>query len=601
MATPTMTAPDVVERVRQLLASAGVTVNRALIGRVVDAVQNAPTPGPIRPDSLVTMDLNRPQPSQFLARNAAARPDGRTERDKIAVLLSAMGIDSADLTKFTHMTGMDTVQGLAAMLYLQGAAIPDDLAAQLGIDLTVAEQVAGMVRSLVGVVQPGTSAAEIGAHLVGRDVDLERFIPTLSAGTLEEAQAAAREAGASDAQIAAATPLPVSHEQLAAGQAAQLIQAGASTAQAVAREQLGRVWVVGPNGQPMLATLATNYQPPALTGTLGADEFQAIVDQQIAAGASEDEAVEAAEQASNEMYAASQGVDHDPLVGVNAGFVAYRTLPGYQTQQWLPSGEMIGGGGPSGTPQEVAVEPLYHESYMSDYWLMSPEDIATLQDGMVKAGMLTEGEFTPGNPLDSYQQFQLLLGVANNRGDTWMDALSALADMEVEERPTFTPSSYQAPDYDTLAETVYEIFSRDLGREPEEWEVRQLASSFGGYYYQQYQAQTELERQQFLAENELPTEQAISAPAGAVSVGGVPVGGMPPAWQQAIDTQRGYSEEQPFRAPAQEDPYSSFMQYFRERYRPEMDMRRQVVNNAYGRDNLFNSIGRMDTLARGGT
>jgi len=131
-----------------------------------------------------------------------------------------------------------------------------------------------------------------------------------------------------------------------------------------------------------------------------------------------------------------------------------------------------------------------------------------------------------------------------------------------------------------------------------------LAGRLNDYHYQQYEAEVEMERQQFLRDNDLPTAESVGAVSAAEArrnVTGQDVWRMmhgPEAVQ--MGGPQGYREQGAFQAPGLEDPYSSFMQYFRQAYRPEMDLRGQVANNRYGRDNLFGSIARMDTMMGGG-
>lgn len=598
MTVPTLTqAADVVERIRQMLASVGVTVNRALIGRIVSEVQAAPTAPSPAADSVATMSQYTDRPTVgAMTPEIAAQIEGgqrpvplvpdRVVRAFVEALLDPANQDAweqdADATLQNRPSELseEQIQGIVA-----GAA------GNLASAGFLVGQTAGTVVN--STYQEWTATSKILAPWF----EGKRF-PNPG----RSARAAWRQAAGIVESTIGTPDAPAVGAIGAAETGAEATPAAASTAES------GRVWVVGPNGQPMLASLAAGYVSPLVASLIPTDEeIAARAETMLASGQYDDPALATAQarmdlttERVNAQEAAQQTAGPNTLVGVSPGYWTVRSMPGYQTQQWAQSGEMIGGGAPSGQEVDVVLEAQLTQALISEYYLLPPEDLADLQETMERAGLLDPGSYS-SNPLDTEPAFVNLLTVGNRRGDpNYWDTLDWLISTAESERPTFTPSPYQAPDYDTLAETVYEIFARDLGRDPEEWEARQLAQSFGDYYYQQYQSQVELERQQFMAENEIPTEQAISQPGQTVGVGGVPVGGMPPAWQEAIDAERGYSEGQPFRVPAQEDPYSSFMQYFRQQYRPETDMRRQVINNAYGRDNLFNSIGRMDTLARGG-
>ena len=364
------------------------------------------------------------------------------------------------------------------------------------------------------------------------------------------------------------------------------------------------VTVVGPDGKPMEVTLAAHWQPPS------ADELppslleiaQRLMDEE---GMSRDEAFEQATQEVEQWmieHPGATGPDDNPLLGgMPSGYAAFRQMQVYRPPVTIPEGgpppfgplgsPAISTELPPGRMEEVALEPQYHVDFIGQYFAMPFEQVAELEDRMVRAGILEEGSFNGGNPVETWQAFKDLLGYSNWMGYDYMTTLGYLESSGVTRpKPEFTPSAYVAPDYDTLAESVYVIFARDLGRDPEDWEVQQLASRLGSHYREQYQNQVEAERQAFMEEHEIPVDtglargqtaeaERLSQQAGQ-SLGYIPRGAAPPM--------------------AGVDPYSSFMQFFRQRYRPEMDLRKQVSSMENASDMLFGSLARMDSMIGGG-
>jgi hypothetical protein len=376
---------------------------------------------------------------------------------------------------------------------------------------------------------------------------------------------------------------------------------GPPRAPAAGGEHEGMVQVIGPDGKPFWAHLAADYEQQILAETEQTiptpEEQDQMVEQWL-----RDQGIDPASATAEERALAESTVEEELSQRILAfeadeGKAPYLGSMGtdYFTALDLP---LYGREGEMAT---VALTPQYQVNDMSMWYSMPLELVAEYEERMERAGLLEAGSYSGGNPFETAEAFRNLLTASNWQGYSWETTLSYLEtlprDSATDELPEFRPSTYQAPDYDYLAENVFEIFARDLGRDPEPWEVRQLAGRFDTLYRQQYEAGLQEERQAFAAENGLGPES------GLVSTG---LTRGEQAWADRYagqaGQQLGYIPRGAYPSDSRAvDPYSSFMQFFRQRYKPEMDLRKQVSANETAADRLFGSLSRMDTMIGGGS
>jgi hypothetical protein len=113
------------------------------------------------------------------------------------------------------------------------------------------------------------------------------------------------------------------------------------------------------------------------------------------------------------------------------------------------------------------------------------EDRVRLQQEMVALGLITGdpvyGELDDG----TVRAFDHVLSMANAKGEDWRSTLGRIAteglNTEGSAAGGFTPEPYLAPDYATLSQRIKQTFRDQLGRDPDGYELQQLAGELSGY------------------------------------------------------------------------------------------------------------------------
>lgn len=196
---------------------------------------------------------------------------------------------------------------------------------------------------------------------------------------------------------------------------------------------------------------------------------------------------------------------------------------------------------------------------------LPPLQIRELQQRMVAAGLIPRGtEFRDGywDPV-SLAAYRQLLTEANGSGLTAEQQLRVRMNTTVTNRPQFQAPAHLKPDPATLRENVRTLMSSVMGqdREPTAEELDHLVGVLQSYDSSaqanaQAAARAEFDAQQTAAETGVYT---------------------PPEVQQ-VDTAARFSE------------------YFRQRYRPEIERREGIADLAAGRELLGSSIFAIDQM-----
>lgn len=196
--------------------------------------------------------------------------------------------------------------------------------------------------------------------------------------------------------------------------------------------------------------------------------------------------------------------------------------------QQLPEADPIGGffAGPAGpiNPQGEFVGPYrqqspesiggaYHEGDDLEILAsMNTERLARLQDALVANGLVRE--VVPGRIDENTRKgLSTLMALGNRQSVTWQSVLEGitrsggLAGAE-EAADKFDPAPYIKPDYASISQSVKQTFRDELGRDPDESEMEEMASFLGGMTRQQYERDVELSRMEWERENGMTPEDA---------------------------------------------------------------------------------------------
>lgn len=180
------------------------------------------------------------------------------------------------------------------------------------------------------------------------------------------------------------------------------------------------------------------------------------------------------------------------------------------------TGEFVG---PVAQTSPDGIGNYYSADYVNTLWKGLPlEDRIRLQDSLVTLGLTRAaipGEFDDGTISGITQ----LLSLSNRSGTTWRATIGRLRDLESkgllaaqESAQEYEPRIYLQPDYASIAEDVKAIVRERLNRDPDRYEMQQLAGELSGFYALEHEAATEFEQLQ----HEQQTTPGVQAP-GPVS------------------------------------------------------------------------------------
>lgn len=118
---------------------------------------------------------------------------------------------------------------------------------------------------------------------------------------------------------------------------------------------------------------------------------------------------------------------------------------------------------------------------------LTTENRVRLQQQMVALGLASDvvyGEIDggEGGKSGTLGAMRELLAMANRQGEPWEATLGRIAtEGEQHAANAFEPEPYLAPDYATLSQRVKSTFREALGRDPDDYEIQQLASELSGF------------------------------------------------------------------------------------------------------------------------
>ena len=248
----------------------------------------------------------------------------------------------------------------------------------------------------------------------------------------------------------------------------------------------------------------------------------------------------------------------------------------------------------------VNVPPRYFEGDEFDPASLDPNLIIRWQKRLVAAGLIDEGEYTPGYWDDlSMAAYKKVLGYANLNAQTDLEAVDRLiqtlpqsvkdARAKAKQLEVFSEPPYITPDYATLAQGVKGYFRERMGRDPTDAELSELTGMMNSLYRQQFDVGVEADRIVFEGGAESVTPPALTfgqpLPEGqppALSFGGRPATPVGSRVLQGVD------------------PEARFLELFEKRFKPEVDRLDSLSEVRRNANNVFNSLRTMTSLIGGG-
>jgi hypothetical protein len=150
-------------------------------------------------------------------------------------------------------------------------------------------------------------------------------------------------------------------------------------------------------------------------------------------------------------------------------------------------------------PKGADAKDFYYANDAIDYFRgKSPDVIADIQADLVNIGYLSPGQFVPGLwgekdavAMTAVLKVQNTLGVpAGKKATAWEEAMEVLLNTNL---PTYQQEQvYLPPDYAKVANSINTLFSNELGREPEPYELQLLASQYSSDSKAKFMQQEEL-------------------------------------------------------------------------------------------------------------
>lgn len=194
------------------------------------------------------------------------------------------------------------------------------------------------------------------------------------------------------------------------------------------------------------------------------------------------------------------------------------------------------------------------------------EQRVLLQEQLVALGFASN--IIPGDPGDpeSLAGMKALLSLSNANGERYSETIARLTKLqeagvwkaEGASAADFDPRPYLKPDYDTISQKVKQTFRESLGRDPDLYELQQLAGELTGFHELEYEAATEFEQ--------LQHESSITA-------------GSQPA---------GIVERQ--------DPAASFAELFERKYKHELDFVEDKAQAQVSRATVESGVNTLDSM-----
>lgn len=216
--------------------------------------------------------------------------------------------------------------------------------------------------------------------------------------------------------------------------------------------------------------------------------------------AEQQQALDAIMQLAQQGAAGAQLPAPDPIGGFFAGPAAPHN----------PQGEFVG---PYVQQTPDSTGGAYHEGDDLEILAnMNTERLARLQDALVANGLVSE--VVPGRIDDNTRKgLSTLMALGNRQSVTWQSVLEGITragglSSAQEAVETFDPAPYVKPDYATISQRVKQTFREELGRDPDESEMEEMASFLGGMTRQQYERDVELSRLEWERENGMTPEDA---------------------------------------------------------------------------------------------
>lgn len=243
----------------------------------------------------------------------------------------------------------------------------------------------------------------------------------------------------------------------------------------------------------------------------------------------------------------------------------------------LPEQEVIGGfyggGQPGGGPDGgipyapgMAPDPYYEGEEFDILRGLTTEDRVRLQQQLVAVGLasgVVYGEIDGGPSSGTVGAMRSLLAMANRAGEEWTATLGRIATNPAmqEDAKEFDPTPHIKPDYATISQKIKQTFREALGRDPDKYEMQQLAGELTGFYELEQEAATEFETLQF---------EASQTPGS-----------------------------QPVEAVQQVDPMSRFTEMFESKYANELDFVQDKAEGQVAGASVDSAVGLASRAARG--
>lgn len=340
------------------------------------------------------------------------------------------------------------------------------------------------------------------------------------------------------------------------------------------------------------------------TGSAALDDFAARLSAvELGLGAGAPAPIGVPEQ----VRAAGVGAQGQPLlenfVGIRGGPGDPR-LPGGASPKRFGARTVFGiprslpGGQPPTTdldafPELVAVPPRYFDGHELSLFRARPAaEVAEIQATLIEAGLLDPASIVrPGVWLTpEAEAMRPVLAFANTYGLDWLAGLNWYRNNPIRPQTTrFVTPEFLPTDYASLAQTVKDLARRELGRDFQPWEMTLLTDELGR---QNIAAQEQAYRQALAEEEATRAEELARRSETATAVRGLDPEGLDAGLA-------GSSGPQPQIGDPQIDPMSRFLEFFDQRYGPEIARERDRPEVATQLETAFAGVRRMLNAVRG--
>ena len=246
--------------------------------------------------------------------------------------------------------------------------------------------------------------------------------------------------------------------------------------------------------------IATQGQP-ASAGVIPIEDVQNQIDATGVQAVTREDEIEAQQAARTRM---DKAISDNPLIGVNEGYSRYTGVNPQSTSRPAAHFGRPGELDPEFVRQQWAQAEYRQNDVQDEISNMPNSEVVRFQERAIEAGLIDPESATAGyfrfGEIDgqTFDAMVAAMGQANinGNGQDWNDALDGMIENrqayfekfgDPNQPPTWSPPrAYFAPDYATISQSVKGLFGKELGRDPNEWEMELLADQFRADHRAQY-------------------------------------------------------------------------------------------------------------------